>query len=271
VTWVETESLSFTARHDDADTGDANRVLDRLEDLRLKLEERFEYVPGDITIVIHDNPAWLSAAHPLLPAVRWAAAPAGRRYLAGWPMKTEIHTLNDEWLDRRAAGEDSLRALQGTAERLYAQQVLAANNEALPPLWTPRRFLTYLRWAWLIEGGAQYFSNQASLFRAAVITRLREGETPRFPPSRRDAIILGHTVFELLDRYKGPEACALLVSRLRRNGSTSSIELSFGAPISEIEEAWRTQLDDMVYGRAGELPPAAEPDEVGGAHSGPGS
>ena len=126
MTWVETESLSFTARHDDADVGDANRVLDRLEDLRLKLEERFDEVPGEITIVIHDNPAWLSAAHPLLPVVRWSAAPAGRRYLAGWPMKTEIHTLNDEWLSRRAAGEDSLRALQRTAERLYVQQVLAA-------------------------------------------------------------------------------------------------------------------------------------------------
>jgi hypothetical protein len=240
-------------------------VLDRLEELRLKLEDRFDQVPGDITIVIHDNPAWLSAAHPLLPAVRWAAAPAGRRYIAGWPMKTEIHMLNDEWLERRAAGEDSLRALRGIAERLYAQQVLAANNEALPPLWTPRRFITYLRWAWLIEGGAQYFANQTSLFRAATITRLREGERPGFPPSRRDAIILGHTVFELLDRYKGPEACALLVSRLRREGSTSNIELAFDAPLNEIEEAWRAQLDDMVYGRAAEFPPLSEePDSSAG-------
>jgi hypothetical protein len=258
VTWIETESLSFAARHDDADTGCAQRVLDRLEDLRLKLEDRFEAVPGGITIVIHDNPAWLSAAHPLLPAVRWAAAPAGRRYLAGWPMATEIHMLNDEWTARRAAGDDSLRALRGTAERLYTQQVLAANNERLPPMWTPRRFLTYLRWAWLIEGGAQHFSLQGSLFRAAVITRLREGQRPRFPPSRRDAIILGHTIFELLDRYKGPDACALLVSRLRRDGARGNLELAFEAPVGEIEEAWRAQLDDMVYGRAAELPPAED-------------
>ena len=33
--------------------------------------------------------------------------------------------------------------------------MLAANNDRLPPMWTPQRFLTYLRWAWLIEGGAQ--------------------------------------------------------------------------------------------------------------------
>jgi hypothetical protein len=247
VTWIETESLSFTARHDDADTTCAQRILDRLEEQRLRLEDRFEQVPGDVTIVIHDNPAWLSAAHPLLPAVRWSSAPAGRRYLAGWPMAGEIHVLNDEWTERRAAGEDSLTALRGTAERLYTQLVLAANNDQLPPVWTPRRFLAYLRWAWLVEGGAVYFSGQSSLFRAAVITRLREGDRPRFPPSRRDAIILGSTVFELLDRHRGPEACLLLVSRLRRDGARGNLELAFEAPLREVERAWREQLDEMIY------------------------
>ncbi|MGZ5333218.1 MAG: hypothetical protein ACXWD7_04860, partial [Solirubrobacterales bacterium] len=150
-------------------------------------------MPGEITVVIHDNPAWLAAAHPLLPAVRWAAAPAGRRYLAGWPMATELHVLNERWTDQRAGGPDSERALRGTAERLYVQLVLAANNEVLPPIWSPRRFLRYLRWAWLIEGGAQYFSGQVALFRPAVLNRLREGGRPSFPPSRRDAVILGGT------------------------------------------------------------------------------
>ncbi len=129
-------------------------------------------MPGDITVVIHDNPAWLAAAHPLLPAVRWAAAPAGRRYLAGWPMATELHVLNEQWTEQRAGGEDSERALRGTAERLYVQVVLAANNPALPPIWSPRRFLRYLRWAWMIEGAAQYFSGQVPLFRPAVLNRL---------------------------------------------------------------------------------------------------
>ncbi len=169
-------------------------------------------MPGNVTVILHDNPAWLSAAHPLLPAVRWAAAPAGRRYLAGWPMDGEIHTLNDTWMERRSAGEDSLRALRGTAERMYCQIVLAANNTALPPMWTPRRFITYLRWAWLIEGAAQYFAGQTSLYRAAVITRLREGDRPAFPPSRRDALILGGTIFDLLDRHAGPDACARMAS-----------------------------------------------------------
>jgi hypothetical protein len=247
MTWIETDSLSFTARHDDADLACAHRILDSLEELRLRLEDRFEEVPGDVTIIIHDNPAWLSAAHPLLPAVRWSAAPAARRYLAGWPMAGEIHLLNDTWMDRRSAGEDSLRALRGTAERMYCQIVLAANNRKLPPMWTPRRFVTYLRWAWLVEGAAQYFTAQTSLFRAAVITRLREGERPRFPPTRRDALILGGTVFDLVDRHAGPDAAARMVTRLNREGPQGNLELAFEARMREIERAWRAQLDEIVY------------------------
>jgi hypothetical protein len=247
MTWIETDSLSFTARHDDADLACAHRVLDALEDLRLRLEYRFEDVPGNVTIVLHDNPAWLSAAHPLLPAVRWSAAPAARRYLAGWPMYGEIHTLNDSWMERRSAGEDSRRALLGTADRMYCQIVLAANNEALPPMWTPRRFLTYLRWAWLIEGAAQYFTGQTSLFRAAVITRLREGGRPAFPPGRRDALILGGTVFDLLERHAGPDACARMAARLHRDGPRGNLELAFETRMRDIERAWRMHLDEILY------------------------
>jgi hypothetical protein len=254
MTWIETDSLSFTARHDDADLACAHRVLDALEDLRLRLEDRFDVAPGNVTVVVHDNPAWLSAAHPLLPAVRWSAAPSARRYLAGWPMDGEIHTLNDSWLERRAAGEDSLRALRGTAERMYCQIVLAANNPALPPMWTPKRFLTYLRWAWLVEGAAQYFTGQIALFRAAVITRLREGDPPAFPPSRRDALILGGTVFDMLERHAGPDACVRMASRLHREGPRGNLELAFEARMRDIERAWRLHLDDILY-------PSDSPDE----------
>ena len=247
VAWVETESLSFLARHESEDAAGAKRTLDELEDLRLSLEDRFDEVPDEITVVIHPTPAWLAAAHPFLPLARWAAAPAGRRYLAGWPMVGEIHVLNDYWTERRAAGEDSLIALRGTAERMYCQLVLAANNEQLPPMWTPRHFLTYLHWAWLIEGASQYFTAQSSLFRAAVITRLREGEKPRFPPSRRDAVLLGGTVFDLLDRAVGPDACGRLVSRLHRAGPRGNLELVFESPMREIERAWRRQLDEILY------------------------
>ena len=76
MTWVETDSLSFTARHDSGDATFAERTLDRMEELRLRLEERFAVVPGDVTVVVHTNPLLLSLAHPFLPAARWSE---------GWP------------------------------------------------------------------------------------------------------------------------------------------------------------------------------------------
>lgn len=255
MSWVETESLSFTARHESDDTVCAQRTLDALEDVRLRLEERFDEAPGGITVVVHPTPGWLAAAHPFLPAARLAAAPAGRRYLAGWAMASELHVLNDDYLDRRAAGEDSLAALRGTAERLYAQIVIAANNQRLPPPWGPRRFARYLRWAWLIEGGAQYFAGQAALFRAAVNVRVRQGGPPSFPPSARDAIILGGTIFDLLERERGPDACAVLISRLRREGPQKAIELAFDARLGAVEDEWRRYLREEMprVGSVGEL------------------
>jgi hypothetical protein len=240
--WVETESLSFTARHDSGDAAYAERTLDRMETLRLRLEDRFENVPGDITVVVHTHPMLLAAAHPFLPAARWSAAPAGRRYLAGWAMATELHVLNDPSMERRAAGDDSREALRGTAERLYAQLVVAANNDVLPPSWTPRRFARYLRWAWLVEGGAQYFARQVGLYRAAVIRRLRESARPSFPPSRRDAVILGGTIFDLLETERGPDACDRLALQLLPGGPEATLEAAFEARFGEIEDAWRASL-----------------------------
>lgn len=257
--WVETESLSFTARHEDDDADSAQRTLDALEDLRLKLEDRFDHAPGDITVVVHPTPAWLAAAHPFLPAARLASAGAGRRYLAGWAMSGELHVLNDDYLDRRAAGEDSLAALRGTAERLYAQIVIGTNNPSLPPPWGPRRFARYLRWSWLVEGGSQYFAGQVPLFRGAVQSRMRTDSSPTFPPAARDAMILGGTIFDLLERHRGTEACTLLVSRLRREGAGRAIEIAFGEPMREVEREWRRHLREDV-------PRAGSPDEFEELH-----
>lgn len=244
--WVETESLSFTARHESDDLEDAKRTLDALEDLRLRLEDRWEEAPGEITVVIHPAPGWLTAAHPFLPLARLAAAPAGRRYLAGWAMASELHVLCDEHLERRAAGEDSREALLGTAERLYAQIVVAANNPKLPPPWSPAAFGRYLRWAWLVEGAAQYYSGQVSFFRPAANTRIRDGKPPSFPPSGRDAILLGGTIFELLERERGRDACQVLAARLHRAGAQSNLELAFDASLREVEDEWRHYLRDEI-------------------------
>lgn len=244
--WIETESLSFTARHESADTEDAQRTLDALEDLRLRLEDRFDEVPGDITVVVHPTPGWLAAAHPFLPLARMAAAPAGQRYLAGWAMATELHVLNDDYLERRSAGDDSRDALHGTAERLYAQIVVASNNSKLPPPWGVTGFGRYLRWSWLVEGASQYYAGHVPLFRAAVNTRMRQGKPPSFPPSARDAIILGGTVFDLLERERGRDACQVLASRLHRAGAKGNLELAFDAPIAEVERLWRRYLREEV-------------------------
>ena len=260
--WVETESLSFTARHESDDEATAQRILDRLEDLRLRLEDRFDDAPGGITLIVHPSPGWLAAAHPFLPAARLAASPPGRRYLAGWAMASELHVLNDEFTDRRAAGEDSLEALRGTAERLYAQLAIAANNDRLPPPWGPRKFARYVRWAWLIEGGAQHFAGQTSLFRAAANARMRQKKPPSFPPSARDAIILGGTIFELLERERGPDACTVLVSRLRREGPQRAIELAFDARPREVEREWRRYLREELP-RAGSLDDLADEEPFG--------
>src|SRR3954447_25865505 len=162
--WIETESLSFIARHEADDTDYAQRTLDALEDLRLRLEERFDDVPGGITVIIHPTPGWLDAAHPFLPLARLAAAPAGPRYLRRWATATELHVLNGTYLDRRAAGEHSLAALRGTPERLYVQVVLGANNKRLPPPWGPRRFLRYLKGPWWMRAAARNNVNKGRLF-----------------------------------------------------------------------------------------------------------
>src|ERR1700709_1962045 len=154
---------------------------------------------------------------------------------AGGAMATELHGLNDTHMERRAAGDDSKEALLGTAERPYAQLVIAANNTSLPPYWTPRRFARYLSWAWLVEGGAQYFARQVGLYRAAVIRRLRESARPSFPPSRRDAVILGGTIFDLLESERGPEACERLVHELKPGGAVPTIEDAFDARFRHIE------------------------------------
>lgn len=247
--WTETESLSFICRHEEGDEECAERTLDDLEALRLRLEDRFECAPGEITIVLHPSGGWLSAAHPFLPAARLASGGAGRRYLAGWAMENEIHTLTDTALERRAAGEESLRALLGTTKRLYTQVVLAANNDRMPPPWGARRFARYLRWAWLIEGGSQFFSGQSSSFRTAVLRRISTGPEPSFPPSARDSIILGGTIFDLLDREIGIHACELLVSRLRKDGPRPAIEVAFGERIEAVEALWREHIDETA--RAG--------------------
>jgi len=80
------------------------------------------------------------------------------------------------------------------------------------------------------------------LYRAAVIRRLRESARPSFPPSRRDAVILGGTIFDLLETERGSDACERLAHQILPGGRTPTIEAAFDAPIAEIESVWRDHL-----------------------------
>ena len=85
--WVETESPHFAARHELDDEDAVVDVLSLLEATWARLDEaldgRLPETPLDV--VVHGSEASLLAAQPGLLVVRRLAAPAARRYLAGWP------------------------------------------------------------------------------------------------------------------------------------------------------------------------------------------
>jgi hypothetical protein len=55
-------------------------------------------------------------------------------------------------------------------------------------------------------------------------------------------MILGGTIFDLLERERGPDACDVLASRLRRDGPRKALELAFGGRFRDIEREWRDYL-----------------------------
>ena len=245
--WVETDSPSFSARHESEDADAAIEILEALEDLRERLNGRFDTTPGEVSVVIHSQPWALALAHPWLPIARLLAAPAARRYMAGWFGAGEIHVLAPAALDSRASRvEGSREALMLSPQHEYAHLVVGANNDELPPPFTTRTFARYVRWAWLCEGAAVHFSGQSRHLRAAIARRLREGGRPEFPPDVRDAPLLGGTVFGLLERERGEAACVELAIRLDAVGAASAIARAFGRPAVEVERDWRAYLDTAL-------------------------
>jgi hypothetical protein len=249
VAWVETESLSFAARHESDDADAAAQVLDDLEGFRSKLSELFEVTPWDVAVVIHPSVLQLNLAQPWLPLARFAAAPASRRYFSGWFSSREIHVLSPDVLAQRASNVPGSReALQLAPLHEYAHLVVGANNPRLPPPFNPGSFRRYVQWAWLCEGAATWLSGQAQFLRAAVGRRLHEGGKPSFPPRARDAMLLGGSVFGLLERECGRKACVELASELHPQGGRAAIEGAFGARPAEVESEWRRYLTEMSLG-----------------------
>ena len=247
--WVETTSLSFAARHESAQAEDAERVLYELEAFRDGLRDLFESTPGEVAVVIHPRPIMLALAHPWLPLARLAAAPASRRYFAGWFATGEIHVLAPPALERRSSGvEGSLEALLLTPQHEYSHLVIGAQNPDLPPPFTPGTFRRYVRRAWLCEGAAAWLGGQTRHLRAAVVRRLREGGRPDFPPSTRDAHLLGGTLFAMLAEESGPEPAVELAGTRESVRDRPAIERAFGRPAAAVERDWREYLDSLGAG-----------------------
>lgn len=242
--WVETQSPSFTARHASEATDGAHEVLSDLERFRNDLDKRFPATPGEVAVVLHSHYVQLALAQPWLPLAQLAAAPAGRRYFGGWFAAGEVHVLAPELLRRRASNVPGSReALRLAPLHEYAHLVVGRNNADLPPPFGPRSFRAYLRWAWLCEGAATYFSGQHRHLRAAIARRLREGPEPGLPPKARDAPLLGGAVFGLLEEAAGPDACVGLArSPLAGVSADEVIERAFGQPIGAVARDWREHL-----------------------------
>ncbi|HZG48153.1 MAG TPA: hypothetical protein VEY90_01405 [Thermoleophilaceae bacterium] len=246
MSWVESHSSSFSARHDSAEASDAAAVLDSLEAFRAVLGGLFERAPREVAVVLHPRPAALAFAHPWLPLARLVAAPASRRYFAGWFTETDIHVLSPRALERRASNvAGSREALLLTPRHEYAHVVLGANNPDLPPPFSPAAFRRYLRWAWLCEGAVTWLSGQTPQLRAAIVRRLREGGRPEFPPPARDAMLLGGTIFTMLEREAGRAVAAALATAPLDAGPRTLLVDAFERPLAQIERDWRHELETL--------------------------
>lgn len=235
--------MSFSARHETRHADAAALLLDELERFRAELEGVFGRTPWDVAVVMHPSAFELALAHPWLPLARMFAAPASRRYFAGWFARGEIHVLAPEALQARASRVPGSReALMRSPLHEYAHLVLAEHNPALPPPFNMKTFRRYLNLAWVCEGAATYLSGQTRHLRPAIARRLREGKAPSFPPSAADAQLLGGTVFALLERAAGRKACVELGKVQARDQAREAIERAFARPIGEVEEDWRDYL-----------------------------
>jgi len=236
--WLETPSETFVARHDERDGEDAERVLSQLEHARPRLQRRLGGEVGRLAVVLHPSSAQLDAAQPWLPILRARTTPAARRYVVGTATATELHVLAPRVLAQRASNvEGSLELLMLAPTALLARRLLS------PP--APRwRRGARADAPWRLDGAAQFFSGQTRHVRPAVVLRIHERPAPSFPPARRDALLLGGTVFDLLAREVGEEACVELA---RAPDPARALERAFhGRPLRQTEQAWRSHLNRLA-------------------------
>jgi hypothetical protein len=259
--WTETASLSFSARHEASQIDAALAVLEALEAHRSRLADLFPQAPANVTVVLHDSPLQLALAHPQLLLARRLASPAARRYMAGCYTTSEVHSLAPAALRRLAAGPDSLKALALTPERVYTLLVVGTNSSLFPPPFRPAASMRLLRLAWLADGAAQFLAGQVPYLRAALARRLR-GRPPELPPRPRDAALLAGSVYDLLARERGLDACVQLALTDTLHSPERLIEQAFDSPYADVRLRWRAHLEELARAQPAvtlEQPPGAEP------------
>lgn len=242
--WVESALGGFRARHEEDDSRDARRVLQSLQLTELRMGELFPRPVPEMTVVLHRSVASLTLTNPLMPLTWLTTAPAARRYVAGWASASVLHVLAPAILRGRASNvEGSREMLALSAAALYARRIIVENNRDLGGVASPLRLPREVRWAWLLEGAARWFSGQTEHARPAIARRLREGGRSAFPPGLRDAALLGGTVIDLLAREEGEPAAAQFASRIHPQGPRAAITQAFGGrAFIHTEGAWRTHL-----------------------------
>ncbi|MDQ3722832.1 MAG: hypothetical protein M3376_07170, partial [Actinomycetota bacterium] len=93
----------------------------------------------------------------------------------------------------------------------------------------------------------QWFSGQTAHARPAIARRLREDARPDFPPSLRDAVLLGGSVIDLIAREEGVERAVELVCELPPGGPREALVAAFGGrAMVHSEGTWRAHLARMA-------------------------
>jgi hypothetical protein len=249
--WIESQSPYFHCRHSSAFTADAARVLALLERTRERLEPQFPRLAPEATIVLHDSAAALSMSNPLMPLLWAATARQARRYVTGWTGHRELHVLSPQALRARASGvTGSHEMLALTPASLYVRRVLIEGNTDLWESRAPQRVASELRWAWLLEGIARWYSGESGYARGAIGQRMRDGRRPHFPPSMRDAPLLAAPLIDLLARLHGSDAVTELAKRLHPGGAQAALTRAFsGRSLMAVEGDWRSELRRLTEGR----------------------
>ncbi len=249
MTWTQTESPSFIARHAEADAEDVVGVLELLESTRGELAELLPAAPpAPVELVVHPSRGGLLAAQPQLLLATRLTAPAARRYLTGWPGAGTVHVLAPRLLRARASSVPGSREMAALAPAaLYAQLAVGHVNARLPPPLRPRSLRGLGRWAWLAAGAGQWLGGQTAHARPAIARRLREGRLPAFPPGARDAVLLGGSVLDLLAREEGAAAALELACTAGRGAPATALCAAFrGRPTADTADAWRAHLAHLA-------------------------